>query len=392
VARPETWRRNLYAVFLAELLAITGFDVVLGFLPYYVQVLGVTAPEQVKPWSGWVYSLPAIAMGLTAPLWGALADRFGHKLMLQRAIFAGSVLLGIMGFVTGPRQLLAFRTVQGALTGTVAAAYAFVAATTPAQHRGFALGMLQVGVYLGASAGPLLGGLLIDTWGFRPAYLTSAAFLGAGAWVVTLLAHDGGTHSAAKRGTPVLKGMRLAIRSPGVLAVFGTRFLVAVAARTVGPMLPLLVQALATGQTRVASLAGLLESVSMACIALASMASGRYGERIGYRRVLTVSVAVAAVSILLTGLAQGPTPLLLLRAVDGLAMGGILVALNTTLASAAPEGRQGAALGLQSSVEAAAEAVGPALGAALAVALGLRAPFFAAAAALGLAIAFLRWT
>jgi len=79
------------------------------------------------------HALLAVAMSLTAPLWGVLADRFGHKLMLQRAISSGSLLLGIMAFVVSPQQLLALRILQGAGTGTMAAAYAFVATTTPAE-------------------------------------------------------------------------------------------------------------------------------------------------------------------------------------------------------------------------------------------------------------------
>jgi len=51
-ARLAPWRRNLYVVFVAELLPVTGFHIVLGFLPYYVQTLGVNAPEQIKLWSG----------------------------------------------------------------------------------------------------------------------------------------------------------------------------------------------------------------------------------------------------------------------------------------------------------------------------------------------------
>ena len=33
----QTWQRNLYTLWIAELVAIAGFTVVLPFLPYYVQ-------------------------------------------------------------------------------------------------------------------------------------------------------------------------------------------------------------------------------------------------------------------------------------------------------------------------------------------------------------------
>jgi len=44
----QTWKRNLYILWVAELVAIAGFTVVIPFLPYDVQDLGVTELEQVE--------------------------------------------------------------------------------------------------------------------------------------------------------------------------------------------------------------------------------------------------------------------------------------------------------------------------------------------------------
>jgi len=78
------WRRNLYIIWVAELLAIAGFSVVLPFMPFYVQELGVTDPAQVKLWSGLLISVQAVTMAVVAPVWGALADRYGRKMMAER--------------------------------------------------------------------------------------------------------------------------------------------------------------------------------------------------------------------------------------------------------------------------------------------------------------------
>lgn len=51
--------------------------------------------------------------------------------MLLRATLAGSLMLGLMGLVTSPWQLLLLRLLQGSLTGTVAAATVLVSATAP---------------------------------------------------------------------------------------------------------------------------------------------------------------------------------------------------------------------------------------------------------------------
>jgi len=80
----EAWKRNLYVIWAAELVAIAGFSVVMPFLPYYVQELGITELHQVELWSGALLAAQAVTMCIFAPIWGSLADRYGRKLMVER--------------------------------------------------------------------------------------------------------------------------------------------------------------------------------------------------------------------------------------------------------------------------------------------------------------------
>ena len=151
--RPS-WQRNLAVLWIGELIAIAGFSVTLPFLPYYVQELGVTKLEQVVFWSGLLTTAQATTMALIAPVWGSLADRYGRKIMVERAMFGGAVVIGAMGFTRNVYQLAVLRAIQGMLTGTVPAAMTLVASSTPPERRGYALGLLQMAVYLGSSVGP----------------------------------------------------------------------------------------------------------------------------------------------------------------------------------------------------------------------------------------------
>ena len=49
-------------------------------------------------WSGIIISAAAISMGLMGPVWGALSDKHGRKMMVMRAMFGGSIIIGMMGF------------------------------------------------------------------------------------------------------------------------------------------------------------------------------------------------------------------------------------------------------------------------------------------------------
>ncbi len=389
------WRRNLYVIWIAEFVSIVGFSSAMPFLPYYVQDLGVTGPGQVELWSGLLHSMHALTMGLMAPVWGSLADRVGHKVMVERAMFGGALLLGAMAFVSNVQQLLVLRTLQGAVTGTVVAATVLVAAGTPSENQASALGTLQMGIYLGASFGPAVGGFIADTWGYRGSFLVTGLLLLVGGLLVASMVQEVRREASDGEHHSFWQGMRVVLRSPAVLSVFAMRLLVRAAYRAVAPIVPLFVQALATGEARLASLVGLVTSASMATSAAGSVLAGRFTRNWGMRRVLIASLAVSALFHGLQALAVDVQQLTLFRAVAGFAMGGILTSLSAMIASAAPEGYEGTVFGLGSSVVSAANAIGPMLGSAVAASWGLRMAFVLAASGFGLSTAVLvirsRW-
>src|SRR5215212_9665009 len=126
------WERTAWIAAATQFFTLVGFGLGLPFLPMYVQSLGVTERAEVALWSGVISGSAALAMALMAPIWGVLADRYGRKPMLVRSMLGGSVLIGAMGFVNDVWQLLGIRLMQGAVTGSQAAAAALVAAATPA--------------------------------------------------------------------------------------------------------------------------------------------------------------------------------------------------------------------------------------------------------------------
>src|ERR1700730_12827909 len=132
----ENWEKTAWIAAATQFFTLIGFGLGLPFLPMYVQALGVTDRAQVAIWSGVVSGSAALTMAVLAPVWGVLADRYGRKPMLVRSMLGGAVVIGAMGFVGDVWQLLAVRLVQGAVTGSQAAAAALVAAATPAHSVG----------------------------------------------------------------------------------------------------------------------------------------------------------------------------------------------------------------------------------------------------------------
>jgi DHA1 family multidrug resistance protein-like MFS transporter len=384
----QTWQRNLYTLWVAEFVAIAGFTVAIPFLPYYVQELGVTELEQVELWSGLLLASKAIAMTIFSPIWGSVADRYGRKLMVERAMFSGAVLMGATGFVRNVQQLMVLMILQGCLTGTIAAATTLVASSVPRQRAGRALGLLQMAVYSGASAGPLLGGLVADHFGYRAAFVVTGALLFLAGITVAIFVREEFEPShreARSRKGDFWLGVKAVLRSREVLVVLGIELMMRLGTRIMGPLLPLFVQTLVPGEARVASLVGLITGLGAATSAAGAVLLGRASDRFGYRTVLLTCVLGTAVMYIPQFFVTTPVQLLVLQAVAGVAMGGGLAAIGALLANLSPEGHQGAVYGLDWSAVSAANGLGPMIGVAVAMGLGLRAPFLFAAGAYGLA-------
>ena len=402
-----TWQRNLAALWIGELIAIAGFSVTLPFLPYYVQELGVTGVDQIAFWSALVASAQGTTMALVAPFWGLLADRYGRKIMVVRAMFGGAAVIGAMGFTRNVYQLVVLRAIQGTLTGTVPAATTLVASSTPPARRGFALGLLQMSIYLGSSVGPLLGGVIADTLGYRATFWVTGGLLFLAGVLVSALVHEhftppeddkaqeeqptdperpaDGFKTAPARSRPRLwDGLLLVLRTRALLSIFGIRLLMNIAFGIMSPILPLFIQQIAGPEVKVASLAGTIAGLASATSAGAAIVLGRAGDRTGPRRILLACSALASLLFGLQAWAQSPAQLLILRSCAGIATGGILASVSSLLAALAPKQRYGAVYGIDTSMMAAANAIAPMLGAALAASWGLSAAFWGASAMYGL--------
>jgi MFS family permease len=173
----ERWKSNLYFLWIAQILSLMSFGFGIPFIPYFIQELGVTDPVSVKFYLGILNSVPGLAMGIMAPVWGYLADRLGRKMILLRATFFGILVLAGMGLSQNVNHLIIARLMQGIFTGTVTASYALVAAGTPDNKLSYALGVIASSNFIGSSIGPFVGGLMAEQFGYRISFFAGSSLL-----------------------------------------------------------------------------------------------------------------------------------------------------------------------------------------------------------------------
>ena len=393
-ARPIDWRRNLYALWLAQLLTIIGFSLRTPFLPFFLADIGADSFASQAIWSGAINAGGAAVMAISAPFWGIVADRYGRRPMVLRAMFAGSITVSLMGLAQSPIQLLILRFIEGGFTGTVAASTTLVASTTPREQRGFSLGMMQMAVFSGASIGPLFGGLLADFIGYRVAFLVAGSMLFLGGLIVLTQVREDFQRpqpgaQAAGNGAPTLWVVLL---GGAMLAMIGVMFALRLSTSAVQPIMPLYVEQLAGATGSVASLSGLTLGVAGLTSAVAAVLIGRRADRVGHGKVLIVATVAAGLLFIPLGLAQAAWQLIIFNGLYGIAAGGVMPSANSVVANLTPSARRGAVFGFTTAATSLGGFIGPLGGALLAAAFDIRYVFFVAGAVTLLAAGWVAYT
>ncbi|MBV8378935.1 MAG: MFS transporter, partial [Verrucomicrobia bacterium] len=126
-------------------------------------------------WYGLLLGSFGLAQFFSAPLLGALSDRWGRRPVLLLSIFG----VGLNFFITAVSPwlilLLFSRLIGGASGASFTVAGAYVADVTSPEARSRSFGLLGAMFGLGFICGPVLGGLL-SPYGLRLPYFVAAGF------------------------------------------------------------------------------------------------------------------------------------------------------------------------------------------------------------------------
>lgn len=370
-----SWRLGLAIMFTAQLLSIIGFAFTLPFLPFYIRELGVTSERLVPVWSGILVASASLVMAFFSPLWGWLSDRYGRKIMVERAMFGGAVITFAMGLIGNIWEMLFLRLLSGAATGTIPASIALVSTIVPRRKLGFSLGLMQVAVFLGMTLGPWIGGMMADAIGYRRAFMASGLILLSGGLLVLIGARERFVRPSQEelRKSGSLSSLLTHGGFPAMLALF---FFFHMSVDFVSPILPLFIESLCIpGRGGVASTTGTLYALSGAAAALAAGGTGYLSDRLGHKPLLIAYLILTALCMLLHSLAQSVAHMAWLRILYGMTAGGILPMMNALVGRLIPVGSYGKGYGLTSSMACLGMAIGPFLGGIAASGWGYRWPF-----------------
>lgn len=284
----------MYVAAATSFMGFAGFTVVMPFIPLYIADLGVRDVGEIALWSGLTLGATPAVTAISAPLWGRVGDRFGSKVLVLRSLGAFVLTKAAMAFVTSPWQLVALRGLLGVFAGYGALTMSMAAESVPRDQMPRAIGIVQMAQRLGPAVGPIVGGLLAPLVGLRRAFLVTAAFYLAGMVIITAFYREPRTRQA-RQVTRSLSSVfwELAAR-PGFLLALAVIFTLQTVDRSFSPILPLFVEQIGIAGDRIATVSGLLFSLTAVCAALGHKVAGRFIARWPARVLMTTIALIIA--------------------------------------------------------------------------------------------------
>jgi DHA1 family multidrug resistance protein-like MFS transporter len=310
------------------------------------------------------------------PVWGVVADRYGRRLMIQRALFGATIVIGAMAFVRTPEQLFALRLLQGGVTGLVAAVSTVVSLTVPRERLAASLGMVQTALFTGNAIGPLLGGVVSDLVGFRVAFiLTGLLFFCSGVLVTIFVAEPARDAAPGSKRAEAGGGWREFLGRREILAALAVMILIRFANFAPNPILPIYIQGLATEITRLATISGLVVAATGVASTISALLVGSLADRFGRRTTLLVCLLAAAALCPPQAFVTSVWQLLVLRVLTGLALGGMMPIIQAIFTELTPPERRGMAFGILATAGSIGLGGGPLTGSLIAANFGIPAVF-----------------
>jgi MFS transporter, DHA1 family, multidrug resistance protein len=293
--RRDSWVWLLALFSVASLVEAMFWSQMAAFTPIYLPRLGISDPQDVKAWTGATAAISSFAGLPFLPFWGALADRYARQPVIVRS-FVAHLIAGIVTVLAGNIWLFVLgRSVMSLSLGNSGLMMTTLSERAPTKRLGLSLSIMSGASPLGAFLGPLVGGPVVDKWGFQ-----ALIAVDVGLMLLTILGMTFGYRDRFK-GTDRGSLVSMALGSVGIIGrsarlrvLFPALFLLFAGWMLAFTYVPIAVGVLYHGSEPGTAIGIVLGAGGLTTLVL-SPVMGWLGDRVGYWRVLFMGAAMTVV-------------------------------------------------------------------------------------------------
>ncbi len=372
------WQRNLRVLPFANVLCAAGFTISFPFLPLMVRGLGVT--ENLETWVGTMMLVFYVISFAANPIWGGIADHYGRKIMVLRAMLGMGVAMSLVPFASTPLWFAALFCLVGTCNGFTPAGMALLVANTPPRKIGTALSYAQSGGLIGQMLGPALGTLLATMVAHHHTlFWFSGGLMLCGSTLVVLFVHEIKQLAPGKWRLQWIGSLRELLAVPRMGALYLLSFLFTVMWSGNVTIVSLYMMKLRAATSASPGDDAFWVGAAAMALALSSVIVlplwGRVIDRYGPARVMAFAGAAAVVTHLPLLVLDTPLELVLSRVAFGLTAAAMHPAVIQLLRMNAPPGMDARAISYATAFQFFAMGIAPFLAGIIGPLFGLRVYF-----------------
>jgi len=326
---------------------------------------------------------------------GMFSDTVGRKNILSAGtlFFAASSFLYTV--VPNPYFLLPIQILAGwAMISTFFMGMAYLGDIVASHERGLAIGLYTSSLGLGFATGPLIGGTVAATYGYRASYRVAAvvALLGfviARRGLVGSSTSQGSTitrqEPANPRGLPLPARLR-SMMEPNLLAASVANLLMSVVfSGAITNFFPLYAASLSVGEATIGSMFSIRALVST----LVRVPTGLLATKFSGRSLMVISLALVTIVVVSVSYTTDPVALAALLTVEGITWGMFLTSGQSFVTQHASNSDRGTAIGIWSTAGSVGATAGPFILGLIADGWGIATVFRATGAMVSIGVALL---
>jgi MFS transporter, YNFM family, putative membrane transport protein len=250
-------------------------------------------------------SAPSLAIAISAPFIGLMAERIGRKKVIVPALFLITIPTILAATATNLPTLIAWRFAQGLFVpGVVAVMLAYINEEWAGRGVGRAMSSYVSGTVLGGFLGRYMAGILTTHTNWRVAFVAIGLLNLVGAFAVRAWLPKAVNFKKAEHLFHALADARAHLRNPRLLAVFGLGFMVLFS--IVGCFTYANFYLAAEPFHLNAAQLGSIFFVYLVGVVITPMA-GKFLDRYGFRKTAVLFCAMAVTGLLITVIRTLPT-------------------------------------------------------------------------------------
>lgn len=327
-------KKILATLFFALFATITGVGIVVPLLPVYASDMGASGF-----YIGMIFGVFSLSRTFLLPYFGRLSDRKGRKPFILIGLSAYALVSVAFILATNVTHLIFIRFLQGFASAMIMPVIqAYVGDITPANKEGFTMGLINMSLYFGLSAGPVAGGLINEYFNLQATFVCMGILALVGLSLCFWLLPSTRAEKLMRKGRPPLR-WRAIIGDRVIVGLFTIRLAYTASIGIIWGFLPVLA---ATELGLKSSQIGILVMLGVLVNGAIQLPMGYLADRFNRKAMIIGGVALAALAVLSFQWATHYTYLVMANILFGIGGG---IAMPAIMAASVLKGHQTDAMG-----------------------------------------------